>query len=112
MLLRRLLGFSALHFVVWAIASIVAYGSDLDQVPQRSALAGASASAATLLQSPHDWLLRVLPSNLLQQYPQAAAVLVVANSLLWGIGLVIAWHLLSATRAKSGGSTSPLSRFS
>lgn len=111
-MLRRLLGFTLLHLAVWVVLSLVAYGFDLDQVPGRSALARSAASAAWLLQYPHDGLVRVLPSNLLQQFPQAAAVLVVANSLLWGIGLVLAWRFVSAARTESRRSDSPLSRVS
>ena len=110
MLLRRLLGLSALHFGVWAVSSIVAYGSDLDRVPTRSALASGASYLASWLRYPHDLLLRVLPLDLLQDFPQLAAVLVLANSLAWGIGLLVAYRLLSAARTKSNDSHPPLPR--
>jgi hypothetical protein len=112
MLLLRLLCFSAVHFGLWYASVVVAYGSDLDHVFTRSALASNAASLCAVLQYPHDLLLRILPAHLLQQVPQLALGPIALNSVLWGIALSLLWYLLSASGRFTVDSNAPRSRFS
>jgi hypothetical protein len=93
MLILRTLCFSATHFALWLGSAFVAYGSDLDQLPTRSAFAHGAALLCVVLQYPHDLILHLLPSQWLQQIPRLAIVVVLSNSLLWGAVLSVAWQL-------------------
>jgi hypothetical protein len=77
---------------------MVAYGSDLDQVRSRSALANSAALLCAVLQYPHDTILRALPTSLLVELPQVAGAVVLLNSLVWGVALSVVWQSLLATR--------------
>jgi len=98
MLLWGILCFSVLHFGLWFLSAFIAYGFDLDQVRTRSVLANSAAAPCSVLQYPHDVLLRSLPSQWLEQVPQMAMVVVLVSSLLWGVGLCIIWQLFRARR--------------
>ena len=89
---RMMLGLAAAHFALWYASAQIAYGFDLDQLPSRSGLAAAAAAFVRVLQWPHDLVVRALPGGWLQQIPQAAALLVLLNSLAWGAALMIAWQ--------------------
>jgi hypothetical protein len=56
--LWRVLSFSVIHFGLWLASALIAFGSDLDQIHTRSALANSAASLCSVLQYPHDLLIR------------------------------------------------------
>jgi len=110
MLLRRFLALAAIHFGLWYALAQVAYGSDLDRLPDRSALATGAASLCAVLQYPNDLLVRLFPVPLLRQAPQLALVPLALNSVLWGIMLSLLWQLLSATRRSKASARAQRSR--
>lgn len=110
LMLRRVLCLSALHFALWYASAIVAYGSDLDRIRSRSALANSAASLCAVLQYPHDIALRAIPGTWLQPFPQIAGAVVFLNSLLWGMAPAVVWQLLLARQAIGNASKSAASR--
>jgi hypothetical protein len=107
--LWRVLFFSVIHFGLWLASALIAFGSDLDQVRTRSALANSAASLCSVFQYPHDLILRSLPSQWLEQAPQVAIAVVLSNSLLWGLALSVIWQLLRASRSFGNASESAAS---
>ena len=109
MLLWRVLCFSAIHFGLWLVSAFIAYGFDLDRIRTRSLLANGAAALCSVLQYPHDAVLRSLPSQWLEQAPQVSIAVVLLNSLLWGLALSVIWKFLRTrgSLGKSSGSAAP-----
>jgi hypothetical protein len=110
MFVVRVLLFSAAHFVLWYASAVVAYGSDLDQVPTRSAFSNGAAALCSVLKYPHDAILRAVPNNWLQQAPAStAATVILVSSLLWGTAFALIFQGLFAKQSRNTQSPSAAS---
>jgi hypothetical protein len=102
MFVLRVLLFSAAHFVLWYASAVTAYGSDLDHVRNRSAASNGAAAVCSVLQYPHDAILRAVPNTWLQQVPATtAAAALLVSSLLWGTAFALILQGLFAKRSRN-----------
>ena len=84
---------SVVHFVLWCLTAVIAFGSDLDQISSRSPLASAAASVYGVLQVPQQFMLHAISGEGLSQSSQVSNVAAIALcSLLWGIALTAIWQ--------------------
>jgi hypothetical protein len=91
--LWRIIALSIAHQVVWFLAAIVTYGTDLDQLRSRSAISRAVGVVNDILSFPHDAIIRAVPRPWLITHPGLVVpTALIVSSLLWGIALYAAWR--------------------
>jgi len=91
------LAWSAGYFVFSLSTAMVARGADLDQLTSRSTLSRAAGILDRLLWAPYNWVGRNLQADPAQMHI-ATPLLLVLNTLAWGLFLAAAWELLRSHR--------------
>jgi hypothetical protein len=98
---RRILGLAAAHFAVALVVAVLAYGPDMDQLRSRSAVSRAAGHVHDLLWFPHDAALRALPNRWFVAHAKVVTpVLIVGNSLVWGLFLYGVRHGVRRARRR------------
>ena len=93
MLLTRILGFATAHFALAYAAAFIANGWDLDHV-YLNPVSRSAAGLYAVLMLPHSAFIHSLPAAWLERFQAFLLLPVLANSLLWGLALMIVVRLV------------------
>lgn len=83
----RIAVFAAAHFVIALAIAMIAFGTDMDQLPSRSPVSRVAAEIHDALWFPHDSAMRAVPNAWVIRNTWAIPAAIVVNSLVWGTGL-------------------------